>query len=226
MQRNQVAATVELIVVNVLVNDAVVDELLVRVEVAAEDPHAEALADAAERSTDATGADNAGGLAVQGLADEALEVEVILTDADVTFVDAAVGAKGEAHSVLGDGLGRVCGNTGDLKAKILSNRHVDGIEASAAHENELDAEAGENLEGHGTSVGINEGADGVIATGEGGSHRSKVGLDEVDLDFRVILELLGEGVLVVARGTVEQNLHRVSLRMSARNYARVNPTLA
>ena len=146
--------------------------------------------------------------------------------ADVTLVDAAVSAKGEAHGVLGDGLGRVCWNTGDLKAEILSNRHVDGIEASAAHENELDAEAGENLEGHGASVGINEGADGVIATGEGGSHRSKVGLDEVDLDFRVILELLGEGVLVVARGTIEQNLHRVSLRMSARNYARVNPTLA
>ena len=116
--------------------------------------------------------------------------------------------------------------SGDLKAEILSNGHVDGIETGAAHEDELDPETSENLEGHSASVGIDEGADGIVATSKGGSHRSKVGLDEVDLDFRVILELLSEGVLVVARGTVEQNLHRVSLRISARIYARFNPTLA
>ena len=207
MERDEVAPAIELVVVHVLIDDARVNEALVGVEVASEHLHAEALADAAERGTDAAGADDAGGLAVERLADEAVKREVVLADADVALADAAVGGQRERHGVLGDGLGGVGGDARDLDSQLLGLVHVDGIEARAAHEQELHVEAGEDLEGHGAAVGVDKGADGVIALGEGGGHGREVGLGEVDLDLGVVLELPREGVSVVAGGSIEKYVH-------------------
>ena len=207
VEADHVALGVDGVVVDVLVNDALVDQRLVGVEVGAEDGHAEALADAAESGADAAGADDAGGLAVEGLADEAGEVEVVVADAVVALVDAAVGGKRESHGVLGDGLRRVGRDAGDLHADLLGVVDVDRVEAGAAHEDEPDAEAAEDLEGHRRDVGVDEGADGVVALGEGGRDGGQVRLHKLDLDIRVVDELLLEGLAIVALGAVEENLH-------------------
>ena len=220
MQRDEVGAAVELVVVDVLVDDALVHELLVGIEVGAQDLHAEALADAAERGADATGADDAGGLAVQRVAHEAVEGEVVLADADVALADAAVGGQGERHGVLGDGLGRVGGDAGDPDAEVLGDGDVHGVKARAAHQEELHAKAGEDLEGHGAAVGVDEGTDRVVAAGERGGHGGEVGLGEVDLDLGVLGELLGERRLVVAGGTKEEDVHERSFPC-ARTRARI-----
>ena len=122
-------------------------------------------------------------------------------------MNTAVGAERKAHGVLGNSLRRIGRNTSDLHAKVLGNGNIDSIKASAAHKDQLDAKARQNLEGHGARIGIDERADGIIATGKGGRHRSEVGLDIINLDVGIALELLVEGILVVACGSVEENLH-------------------
>ena len=109
--------------------------------------------------------------------------------------------------MLGDGLGGVGRDARDLHAEVLGDGDVDGVEAGAAHEDELHAKAREDLEGHGAGVGVDERAHGVVATGEGGGHGGEVGLGEVDLEVGIVDELLAEGVLVIAGGTEEQDLH-------------------
>ena len=144
---------------------------------------------------------------MQGLADQAVEGEVVLADADVALVDVAVGRLAEGHGMLGDGLRRVGRHAGDLDAQIGGHGDVHGVETGAAHQHEADAEALEDLERHGRHVGVDEGAHRVVAAGEGGGHGREVGLGEVDLDVGIVRQLLLEGLLVVARRAKEEDPH-------------------
>ena len=153
-------------------------------------------------------------------AEEALEGEVVLAHAQVALVDSAGGAQAQADGLLGDGLGRVGRDAQDRHAQVLGDGHVHGVEAGRAHEDELDVEAAKDLEGHGGGIGVYEGTHGVIATGERGSHGREVGLDVVDLDVGVVLELRVKRVAVVVTGVVEQDLHTSPLSASRPRDAR------
>ena len=60
-------------------------------------------------------------------------------------MDVAVGAEGEGDGVLGDGLGGVGGDAGDLHADGLREVDVYGVKSGTAHEDEANAKATENL---------------------------------------------------------------------------------
>ena len=204
VQGDEVGAAKQLIELDIL------DHALeggVLVDVIAEDLHAKAVADADHGGADLAGADDAGGLAVEVDAEEALEGEVILADAGVALVDAAGGAEAQADGLLCDSLRRIGRDAQDRHAEVLGDGHVDGVEAGGAHEDELHVKAAKDLERHGGGVGVDEGADCVIAASERGGDGRKVGLDVVDLDVGIVLELGVERISVVVTGVVEEDFH-------------------
>ena len=87
------------------VADAGVDELVVDERIVGEDIATEGDQQAGDELTDAAGADDPGRPAVQAAAEQTVEGEVAVADAQVGAMDVAVEGEDEGQRVLGDGLG-------------------------------------------------------------------------------------------------------------------------
>ena len=147
-----------------------------------EHAHAEAAQDLRGDAADFSRAENAGGLAVQVEADEAVEREVQVMHAVVGARDFAIEREEQRDGVLGDGVGRVGRDARDREAEFLRGGEVDAVEAGAAQRDVLHAELRERFEARAVHAVIHERADGLRAVRGRGGFGGEAAVHETPLD--------------------------------------------
>ena len=81
------------------------------------------------------------------------------------------------------------------------------VEARAAHEDVLDAQASQNLNGHRVDVCVYKSAHRVVSLGHDGGTPREVGLREGNVYLGEILELALKRLTVIAGGAKKEEFH-------------------
>ncbi len=155
--------------------------------------HAEAAQDLGDDAADLAGADDAGGLAVQVEADQAVEREVQFADAVEGAVNLAIERQQQRDGVLGHGVGRIDRHARDGELQLLGGGEIHVVESGAAQRHELHALSREGLQAGPVQLVVDEDADGLRALRRGRGFLRQAELQETPLDAalgRSALELL------------------------------------
>ena len=116
-------------------------EIVVGIEVVAEDTHAEALEDLDEDLGYLARSDDANGLAIEVKAHKPLQGEVAIACASGSPREVSVEGKDKSESELGNGMGRVCGYADYADARLGCRGEVHIVETCTAEGNETDSES-------------------------------------------------------------------------------------
>ncbi len=187
---------------------AEIDGRLVRIGIAHQQAHAEALEDAQGGDADLAGADDAGGTAVHVEADQPLQREVGVTGALIGFVDATVEGHHQAHRVFGDRFRGVGGHSHHLQPQLLGGGQIHVVVAGAAQGDHLGAIGGQLGQHLAVGIVVDEQAHHGEAVGQPGSLGLQPHVEE--LQFITVLAVgLIEVLFVVALGTENGDSHGV-----------------
>ena len=182
----------------------------VRVLVVGQHRHAEAVADAGHGGADAAGAHNARRGAVQVVAQQPVQREIVVAHLHIGLADAAVGGQRQRHGVLGHRLGAVARHPQYRDAQPGGGGQVHIVEAGAAHQQQADAVFRQHLQHRGGAVGVDKGADRVAALCQGGGVHVQIGGQKLDLAAVVRVGCQNVKVIVVVlAGAIEDNFHRL-----------------
>ena len=179
------------------------------IEVGGKDTAAEAEHDAGKDATDAAGADDAHGFALEVEAQEAIEGEIAFADAVEGAVGFAVEGKDEGDGVLGDGVGGVGGDADDGDVVLAGGIEIDVVEAGAAGGNQARAAGGEGGDDALVEYVVDEDADAFEAMSETGGVFAKVWGEVVDVVAGAGVEAV-EDLAFKAMGAEEGDFHRTS----------------
>ena len=184
-----------------------------------DDGAAEAEQEAGDDGADAAGSDHTGGSAVQPVAEQPVEGEVAVADAQVGAVDVAVEGEDQRQRVFGDRRRRVRRHAHDGDVCGRGGGEIDVVVTGAAQRDRPHAGIGEVRHSVGANVVVDEHADGGEPGGQPGGARVEPGLEVLEL-VAVAAVALGEGQPVVALGVVHQRAHACALRVAIRSAGR------
>ncbi|MNM72193.1 hypothetical protein D3C81_838810 [compost metagenome] len=174
---------------------------------------AETVHDLCKGGADLSGADHADGLAHQVESGQALQPEVPFAGAVVGTGQAAVECEDQCYRMFGHGMGRIGRDAHDGQPQALCCRQVDMVVTGRAQGDQACAAGGQALQNLGVEFIIDEGADHLVAAGQGGGVEGQAGRLEMQVQGG-FAGGLGEAFLVVVLAAEQQGAHgRASFSM-------------
>ena len=131
------------------------------------------------------------------------QAEIIFSYLDISLVNFAVNGQGQRHGVFGDGLGRIAGYAQNGHAKFFGGGGIQLIEAGATQQNRLDARLVQPSQHGSAEIGINKGANGIVAVSQTGGFESQIRVEIIQGDIGKVRQMSVEALPVVGLGIVK-----------------------